>query len=874
MALIDLSRINIEITNPTQGKQVFSSEGAGAYRALAGLGANVAGIAGDMYAKHMDIFTDREQLAATENFKLDLAKKQAWALTNTDTNTDLVSGTDQTYEEYISSYIDESKLAYEDSLTESMSKTKYQFSMAPLITKEKADSVFKSSAITTKNTLIRSNQFYSNTSNAIMNSDSLGVLENLNVSLESAKPHINSIAKTSGLTVAQEVEKIGNKQLLESSLEAALRNMGTDPAGVLDFNLILGPGLVFKDLGEYRKYVMETYSDWGGTGDQAEDAVAIEQYMIANSQNALLAEGHPLSKLLSPDEKKEYLKRALAIMFKNKKKKDSDLAEQKADWIKYPSTKLPESGRLADLNNPKVRSAIALRGSEIYVDSDPIDQIRAVYKMVDERIKYEAEENQITKGRYAYTKNPNEIAQKRSEWANDILEKMMPDQDLASIRKNAFELGSSSLNSLQDTLRKQQRDVNETLNINPLKYKYQDPGFSSRLNKAMTVTPTGIKVNKKAMENLAAELDTYYKGVGTLAASISKGDILADRQLSPLLDKLETMDSGAKLNFYKELNELDPKVSEAFYTQAIREKKMDIGDQFILGNSQIGDASTSDFYTKKFLDIENKYTQPYMDKLIKEFKTSVNWWTADKDFADLEESVVKAAADSDYLQSLKETARASGRSEEAIKAMFSERFLSKVTLDYMTRNSPNKGIGGFWSFNSMVKDSFNKVLEDTYSKRITPVNTSAIKANVLPGEIKDIEASNTRAEEVSTKIIDAIKSGDLKISQENYTNTAQSKKYSKLSSKLQGEYFVRDVMSGTIFKDNLVLAQDFGKQKEMYLRFKDKGTGSYYNLRLTGPDGKTKVLFLNNIKDLETKTSDEIFSELTKGLQHPKTKSK
>lgn len=874
MALIDLSRVTTGISPASQGKQVFSNEGAGAYQALSSLGANVVGIASDMYAKHMDIFTDREKLAAIENFELDLAKKQAWALTNTDAKTDLINGTDQTYEEYISSYVDESKLAYEDTLTESMSKTKYQFAIAPLMTKAKAASVFESSAITTRNTLTRSNEFYSNTSNAIMNSDSLGVLENLNSSLESAKAHISSIAKTSGLAVAQKAEKIGNKQLLESSLEASLRNMATDPAGVLDFNLILGPGLIFKDLGEYRKYVMETYSDWGGTGDEAEDAVAIEQYMLANSQNALLANGHPQSNLLSPEEKKAYLNRALAIMFKNKKKDDSDRAAQQVDWIKYPSTKLPESGRLADLNDPKTIAAIGVRGSEIYNGEATTKKIRDTYKLVDERIKFEAEENQVTKGRYAYTQNPQEVAKKREVWANAILEIMAEGEDFEAVKKQSFEIGSSSLNASQDALRKQQRDVNETLNVNPLKYKYQDPGFSSRLNKSVTITPTGIKVNKKAIENLAGELDTYYKSVGTLAASISKGDILTDRQLSPLLDKLETMDAGAKLNFYKELNEVSPKVSEAFYTQAIREKKMNIADQFILGNSQIGDAATSDFYTKKFLDIENKYTQPYMDKLIKEFKTSVNWWTADKDYTDLKDSVSKAASNSDYLQSLKETARASGRSEEAIKAMFSEEFLAKVTLDYMTRNSPNKGVMGYYSFNNMVKDSFGKVLEDTYSKRITPVNTDSIKANIQPGDLKDIEAANTRATEISNKVIDAIKSGDLKISQENYTNTAQSKKYSKLTPKLQGEYFVRDVMSGTIFKDNLVLAQDFGKQKEMYLRFKDKGTGSYYNLRLTGPDGKTRVLFLNNIKDLETKTSDEIFSELTKGLQHPKTKSK
>lgn len=881
MALIDLSRITTNISGETQGKQVFTREDDGAYRALSQLGQGVSNIAMDLYAKQMDIFTDRESLKASQDFNLNLAKRQAYALSNIDQDSDLVmengQSTGKTYEEYMSSFIDNEYTKQRDTLTEDMSKSKFQFNMASNITNEKTKAIFKSSEITTTNTLTRSQKKISEDSNEILYSDSLSSLDHLNQKIEEFKPYSSSVAKTSGATVSQKVTDNANKSFVESSLESSLRNMSNPntPEAVLDFNLILGPGLMFQDFGEYKKYVMQQFQDMEPSENQAEDMMNLEAYLNAQDQNAILVKGHPATNLLSPEEKKNYLNRGLAIVFKNLKKKAADEAEQKSDWIKFPATKVPGDGRLPNLDDEKMRSVYAIRGQQIYSNSEPSQVVRDVYKMVDNRILFEAKENQVGKGKYAYLNNPKEIALKRKEWADDIINKMLGEEVGKSVKTSMIEIGSNSLNTLQSNLRNNQRKINVDLNTNPLKFKYEEPGFSARLAKAFRVTEQGIAVDKKTVQSVANELDTFYKSAGTLAAGISKGNILADKNISGMLDKLETMDSNAKLNFYKQLNDASPKVSSAFYSQAIRENKLDMNDAFIVSNLQLGDSESSDFYTKKFVEMNNKYTKPYTDELIKGFKQNVNWWTGEKSYTDLEKTVVDSASKSKYLSDLKESARASGHSEEEIKAMFSEKFLSKLTLDYMSRNEPDTSIKGYWSFKSIVGDAFNKVLKETYQKRVTPINSDSLKAvvNSSDGQLNTEELSQ-KSSSLAEKISQGLKNGTLRIDPKNFEGTGKMKKYEQLSPELRAKYFERDVVSGSSFDKALSLVQDFGGQKELFLRFKDKGNGNYYNLKLVGPDGKARILNLNSIKDLETMSSDEIYNKITNGLQHSKIKGK
>jgi hypothetical protein len=174
----------------------------------------------------------------------------------------------------------------------------------------------------------------------------------------------------------------------------------------------------------------------------------------------------------------------------------------------------------------------------------------------------------------------------------------------------------------------------------------------------------------------------------------------------------------------------------------------------------------------------------------------------------------------------------------------------------------------------MVKDSFNKVIQETYGKRATPINTDSIKAVVNPKDVSSIEAVSTKAKTLSDRIRSALKDGTLRIDPSHYEGMGKMQEYNRLSPTKKYEYFERDVMNGIFLKDNLVLTQDYGKQKEMYLRFKDKKTGAYHNLKLVGPDGKSKVLLLNNITELDRLSDDEAFNTITKGLQHSKIKGK
>lgn len=879
MAFIDLSKYTAQGPEINRQRQVFEGEGdVNAYKALASLGGTLANVATDFHNKELDIFSDREAMNGMSMLKERTAEEQNWALNNIDKDNFVVDrngiSSQKTYDQYIADFVDEQKKATQEGLSEEISKTKFEAQSTSYVTQEKVNAVFKNSAITTERAVTDFNKRVSEQGEEILYSDQDTVAV-LNDKLMDMTDHVELVRKSNGETVAIALTDKMNKQFYSSAMDASLRRMETDPSAVADFSRLSGLGLMFKNKGDFSKYVTQQYIDIYGD-NPTEDQMAYFDELFTSKEvdtlggAALLSDSHPLSNMLSLEEKKDYLNKALKITFRNKNNQDGDYALKIKDLIKYPSTKEFKQGGeqatsqwISSYRNTLITERP--KGATNYQIAQEVVEATTSALMAD------AERELISTGSRAYTTSIEDKQKKLDGYNREILTAVMTNAQIDELYAKYPALGASTTASMQKSLQDLQRKTLLKMQTSPDSLVLQERQAYNLSKSAIRFDGQGnMVVDNKAMQAYGNYRRNMLFTVGTIKAKMDAKDVLPTSQLSAVLNRLQVMDPAQQRQFFAQVNAGSPEVATALYTQAIKENKMDLDTASLVANSQLGDSEVAKFQTDRLLALRNKYTGKAEKELIEGFK-SEGWMGQDVGYKDLNDAVISAANKSSYIKDLKDVARSSGLTEPAINAMFSTKNLQLITVDYLNRNSSGEGTGMFSTFGGRVEDALNKAVNEYYGSRVTPVNSKSLKGMLDPKMVFDAgntEKMTSTADQVTAKIYDNLREGNLKLDLTAIQNSPLGQKYRTLSPELQQKYFLRDIQRNGSLSFNAM--DTTGKAKELALMVKDPSTGGYYRVRMLTPKGQSVTPMVNGVDEFERNSADKMYETYFGKLQHTK----
>jgi len=883
MAFIDLSKYKAPLPEMNRGRQVFEGDGdVNAYKALASLGGTLANVATDFHNKELDIFTDREAMNGMSELKTKVAEEQNWALNNIDKDNFVVDrngvSSQKTYDQYMADFTDQEKEATYGSLSEEISKTKFEAQATPFVTNEKVNAVFKNSAITTERAVTDFNQEVSFNGEKILYSDqdTVAVLDDKIIDM---KDHVDLVRKSNGETVALALEAKMNRQFMGSAMDATLRRMQTDPTAMLDFSKLTGLGLMFKNKGEFSKYVTQQYIDIYGetpTDDQLKyfDELLQNKEVDGLGQAAILSEAHPLADTLSLEEKQSYLKQALAITFKNKEKKDLDFSLKMKDLIKQPSTvEFKQGGKEAvEKWIASYQSVVATETPASVTDYQLLQQIG---EAATSAVMTDAERDLINTGSRGYTSSPEMYEKRRRDYVTAIMAPIMGPERIDELYAKYPALGASAKASMQDGLQKLQRQTLTKMQTSPDSLVVQERQYYNLSRSAIRFDARGNMIaDPKAISAMNTYRRQMLNNMGTVKATMDSKDILPSAQLKSVMDRLQVMDASQQRQFFEQVNAGSPEVATALYTQAIKENKMDLETASLVANAQVGAPDVAKFQTDRLLAIKNRYTGKSEKELMETFRGQ-GIFGKDVEYKDLNDAVVSASKDSEFLANLKEVARSSGMTEPAINAMFTTKNLQLITMDYIQRNNMEDTDSYFTTFKSKVQGSMDKAIQEFYGTRVVPVNSPALKGMLDPKKVFD--AGNTdkmtgTASEVTGKIYDDLSEGRLKMDLTAIQNSPMGAQYKGLSPELQQKYLLRDIKRNGSLSFNAM--DTTGNANELVLMMKDPKSGGYYRVKLLDSKGKGVTPVINGVDNFERFSADRIYKDNFEKLQHTKQLAK
>lgn len=868
MALIDLSRYAPPTIEANRGREYFEGEGdVNAYKAMASFGGNLANIAIDLHTKEMDIFTHREATNALEKMKLDFTTKQAYALQNIDEN-NFVVGTEKTYDQFIADTIDESRAAYYDSLTEPVSKTKFEAAAASWVTGEKTQAVLKNSAIVTENSIKSFDKGVSNKSNEVLYSNSTDLIDNLNdafVNIRDTEGEI--LRKSAGATVAIKKLEAAKKSLYESAMEASLRNMKDDPNSLHTFVQLSGTGVMFKNRGEFSQYVLQQYMDTFDEYPDQDEAKALLDEIVGPEgdvgqlgQTALTTEGHPFSDLLSPEEKKQYLERMLSIKFKNKKEKQGNLKAQIEDWKAAPNIKpftfvdlenwISEGQRL--LNDPHFRG-------------NNTDIVRVVYEAADKKIMQDANVYLLNKGAKGYDNFIKESAVKRDAYAGMILSGIMSPEEYAQAKKNNPSVGAKYALTVENNLRELQKNVNLKKNRDSMYFAQSDPTYSNLAHQAIQVSPSGgITINQKALGQLTTYTNQTLKRVGTAQAAMDSMNALPSKLMNDFSNNIAILPPDKQLDVFKQINAGNPQLATGLYTQMVKQGKLSLEQASLAANAQVGESKTADAMTGTLISLNNKFTKQYEADLIKNMKTE-GFLGKDKEYSDVLKELNNHIDNNEYINGLKEIGRASGMTEASINVMFAKRNLQLIAMERLSKTLNTEASTGDklnpWGFSNKIKGSLEEAVSEFYGSRVSPIVGDNIKVASLPNTISDPEKVKARATALAEKVKAGLSSGELKVDFSDYAGMKKAEAYRGLSDALKQKYFLRDVVETVSFNGT----DTTGKSQELVGMFKDPSSGAYYRIKLKTANGGSYVPVIPRAHEFEGYDEETLYQKYFSG---------
>ena len=864
MALIDLSKFDVQANPLAVDKQIYNDEGAAAYKALAGVGWQTNKIATEMYAKHMDVFTDRETLAGTEIYKTSMADKSQELLMNIDENTDLVKGTNQTYEEAMGEYAISERSRIAEGLTETQSRNKFDFAVTPLMAEELRNSTNVSAKITVTNTLNRAQKQYSAAANAIIGADSLSVERNLNGAIADTDQYAKMIEKTSGLTTAQRVRREGVAKLLDASLDTSLRNMAAgNPNAELEFNSILGIGVMFKTKGAYKKFVMQTLEDTATSPEELEktvDLIVENAFLDTNVRTA----GHPDIDLLSPEVKIAKVKQALSIKWKIKAEEEDAIALKMSDWKAHPSR---DGATVADI--PAWIAEGARNMTNPGYKGDNTTRIRDAYEAADQQVVQDAVTNELTKGRTGFDDFLATSTARREAYVKAILvgQGVMTEKEFAEAKANNPSVGDSYALGAEKKLREKQAEINVKAARDPLYFVQKIPENNAIAAQAVRVVNGKIVIDNTNLGLLEKNVQDKMLQVGTLASALESPNIIPSAQLNDIANVLQLSSPAEQIEVYKRLNQ-SPKIAFSMYSQMVKQNKMTPEQAALASNLSMGDSKTADALNSNLISLRNKYTKDARVQLIEGMEAE--GFLYNTKYKDIKEMTEKAIGNSTYMQGLKKVARTSGMTDAEINNIYQNDAIQVMVLDKLSRifnedDSAWSNLAG--GVNRKVERATEEVIQEYYGSRIKPINSANLNVITLPEGVDEAKVSS-RATNLAKTIKKDLEEGRLQVDFADYAGMQKAKKYNNLSQDMKQKFWLRDVAEDISFNGTDVT----GKSQEIVAMFKDTN-GQYYRLKLKTPEGKSFVPVIKNVRELQNSDSPAVYSKyFSQGVHTPQLK--
>lgn len=859
MALIDLSKMDVNISRPSEGKRFFYDEGASAYESMSKFGDTMFNVAQDLYAKNMDVNTTRESTEALLKFEKNIELKKDFALNNIDEKTNLVRGTQDTLDSYMAKARDTEYNSLRESLKEDMSKSKFDIYAKDSIAKGNTRDVIEASKINRLNTLKSWSLGTSEEVDNIINSDPASAQYNYQKALDRMNLQLPTIEKVSGLVTATKAKEDRIKVLLEKKIETDLRNMEIDQTGAAaeSFSNTMGPALVFKDLGEYKAYVQKKYSDtiakegYSPALDQAyKDMIekAGGDFMNTFADSNL--------NLLSADQKMKYLDRALDIKLKGKKEAYDSVSNKINDWKNnFVKAGTPEH---------------VMEAKKIFTDKnfrgDKSTIIREVKDAAIQALQNKMETDIVTGGKTSLDQTISNLKGLYSKYLNTYLDGLVSPQDYNKAISDYPSLGEFNEKQFKDKANTLIEKWRTEANTNPENLWMKTEEYNNALNStfkfmsdgSILIDPVGVDNFRKVTADLAAR-------TGTVAGNVTNKKLLPAQIVNKIHDQLQLETPEQQMSTYKSINKLGPDLAMSYYKQLIGQKKMTVEDASLFLN--LSDKSSAENLAaySEIIGLRNEYTGEAGQERIKKMNVE-GWLGKDNTYDDALAEVQSAIDSNDYLAKLRQTASASGLYTDDINMMFYESNIRLLAMDKLSKGK-NDGFFSLKTLSSKAEDAVQQAVEQLYGQRMAPVNSDNLNATINresdpidPDNENDIELIKKNAEELAKKVKEKLRSGDLKIDFSDYPQMNRSKKLAGLDDESKQYVFTRELADKILFNTVDIT----GKSKELHTMFTD-GTGGNFRLRLVDNYGNKYVPKLPSIKDLKNSpdvTYNKVFAPL------------
>lgn len=878
MARIDLSRYSQDMRTNNPSRQVLDGTGrAEAYSALAKFGDTAAIVATDLYHKEQDALTEIQSSRASSLLKQDVAKQKVFALNNRDIdNPNYVSGTTETYDEYMTNYVSTRSKELGDGLSEPLAKAKYAGKTNSFVDETKINSVFEQVRIATEITNDETNKYISTGSNTILYAER-DTLAALNTTLTEAQmnlyPMINQV-KGVGTTNTMAQQRRVEKSYGEATMESLLRRMQSGEAtdqSSLEFSQMMGLSVKFADTGKARKYIIEKYKDFMEGIEPDEGTLDHVMSMITNPNDSAQINEHQVMKHFTPMEKDKYLDRALSIMFKKKEVSNSEFNLRVKDIINSPLTKGYQEG--SKFTEP---SQYIEEFSRILNDAPTTVPDRAkinyVMEAVSNMVMGEAQSDIYTHGTTAYVTSSNRYKDKAMQYMYAILDrtvgKAKTDEEMGSYQS----IGDTITARLEKGLKSFSDQYNTDKMFRPESLVAKDPNYVNLMSSSFRFGANGEPIiNDKALKSAVKQRQLILNRIGSIGAKLESQDIIPRATSNRLMAQISTLSPDKQRQFYERINSVDTNMAATLYSTMVREGKMNILDASIAMQSSLGNPDIAKMQQDRLLSFRNDFTGKYEKALLENFQ-SVGWLNRDVDISDLDKSIAEVSRDSTVLNNLMEVARASGLPSETIKNMFHTSNLQLITKDYMNRNAPTSlpFIESITStFKGRTAKAFDAAVSEYFGAKVTPVNKNNLKAVIDPNRYLDlgqIDKASGTASNLTGMVFDNLTSGNLRLDLSNMTETQLGKKYKGTDGKFLQKEFLRDLKRDNAISFNTTDVS--GQAKELVMMIKDK-SGNYYRAKLLDSRGNKVVPLLDGVDELINSSAEDIYNDKFSPLSAP-----
>lgn len=856
MAQIDLSKFSPSIPEMGRERQYFSGEGeASAYKALANLGGTVAGLAIDLHNKELDIRTDRESDDALNKYKESVGLETNRAMLDRDPNTGLVRSSGKTFDQHMANYMKEQKKTSYESLTNNISKVKFDPIANNWTADQNISNVFKNTELQKKDSDIVLSKSTSVNSDKIRLSNTLAIVPNLNESLKDLDTKLSTYEKINGVHASSLAKDINTKELLDTSMRATIREAAYDPSATVPFAQLSGVVTMFKSGKEYSTYVMQNLPSLSDDILSSAEESKLQSVLENDFDTYLSVDPHPQSNLWTPEEKDKNLKEFLSNRIKSSKADQGALKSRLNNWVATPQLQNFDS---KTKNIPHFEEFSNIMAQ---IDLEPPEKMEYISKAINSYAEGIIRRNKISGEKNALTASASQRQKLVSQYGETLLKYsgLSPSEVSQAKKLYPSTVGASAdLASFEKSWKGAEEKFNKEIStpggvwasIN------KDSVYRERISSAFKVDNVGVLVDPKALASAWDRALVHFKAYGSVASQFAADSMFSDPVMGATMAKLEISSPEYKRKFMENVNKVSPLLAASF-TNQLAKKGEGLSDLNLYRSMKFDNPEA----TKKVQDNITFINQTFGKKEIAD-------WVKERTHQGFLFGEVKAEAiiadidgvigDSEYIKNMKEVALATGFPESEIKVMMDANAIKKGTLMEM-ENNPD---ASRWTRHSVkTKNALDKTVKSIYND-LTPINSKNLKVVARVSNESDLELINTKSNNLVKMIDSGLKNGTLKYD----TQSISKVDLNKLTPK-QRDWYERDTKNGSKFNQNnisFVGKSMDGSIGEMTLMYKEPSSGKYKMLKLLDSKGNSFTPSLRSVDDLKNNGEDILFNKFIK----------